>query len=301
MKSARFLLGVGVIALFGQGCLADPLQPNRPILFDFRDTQAQQTVPTPFEPHTLPPGPPVKIGEIKSTSGNVVVSSLVANQELPNPFVVFGRGRAFESAMDWRVKDDRGNMLAEGAVLTDAPDIGQFGNFRVRAFLRQLPETRTGVVEVFTYSARDGSEQDMVRVPVKFPEGDTALQMFFVNEQADPGLTQCDNPRPVTRRVPKTQNVAEAALLELLRGPTVAEDVYGSRTGIAPGTTLRSVTIADGTAIVDFSRDLVVGVAGSCQVQAIRAQIEKTLLQFPTVQRVTLLVEGESADPYLQP
>jgi len=284
MHASRFVFALGILALFGQGCLADPPQPNRPILFDFQDAQVEPEGPVPFEPTNIPPAPPAKTGEIKSISGNVVVSSLIPNQELPNPFVVFGRGRVFE-----------------GAVLTDALDIGTFGNFRVRAFLRALPEGSTGTVEVFTYSARDGSEQDMVRVPVKFPTGDTALQVFFVNEQADPGLLRCDDPRPVTRRVPYTQNVAEAAILELLRGPTVAEDVYGSRTGIRPGTALRSISITNGTATVDFSREFTQGVAGSCQVQAIRAQVEKTLLQFPTVQHVNMLVEGVSAEPYLQP
>lgn len=301
MKIAHLAVIAGAMALLGQGCLADPPQPNRPILFNFQDTNAEADAPTPFAPGTIPEAPPTKTGEIKSATGNVVVSSIVPNQELPNPFVILGRARVFESTVDWRVRDNQGNVLAEGATLTNAPDVGTFGDFRVRAFLRQLPEGGAGTVEVFTYSARDGSEQDMVRIPVRFPEGDTTVGVYFVNEQADPNLERCDNPTAVTRRIPKTQNTAEAALRELLRGPTVAEDVYGSRTGIAPGTELRSVTIADGTAIADFSRELVQGVAGACQVQAITAQIEKTLLQFSTVQRVTILVEGTSAEPYLQP
>jgi hypothetical protein len=301
MKIVRLFACAGLLALFGQGCLADPPQPNRPILFDFQDAQTQEVLPTPFEPGSIPEAPPAKTGEMTSASGAVVVSSIVPNQELPSPFVIFGRARVFEGVLNWRVKDRKNNTLAEGAVLTDAPDTAEFGNFRARAFLRTLPQDTSGTVEVFTYSARDGSEQDMVRIPIRLSMEDTTLQVFFVNEQTDPNFTQCDNPRAVTRRVPKTQNVAEAALLELLRGPTVAEDVFGSRTGITPGTTLRSIEVEGGVATVDFSRELVTGVAGACQVQAIRSQIEKTLTQFPTVQRTTILVEGTDADPYLQP
>ena len=111
----------------------------------------------------------------------------------------------------------------------------------------------------------------------------------------------CEKVYPVTRRVAKTVNVAEAALIELLKGPSSAEQGTGSRTSILPGTALRSVTIEDGVAIADFSRELVFALAGSCNVQALVGQINETLKQFPNVEVVKIYVEGADAELELQP
>ncbi len=300
MRFSRFIGIAAVLVLFGQGCLADPPQPNRPIFFDFTQNK-EETVLEPYTPGDLLPPSEIEVGERVSKSGNVIVSSLAEQQELPNPFILLGRARAFESVVNWRVTDDRGTVVAEGAVMTDAPDVGKFGEFRARAFYKNIPEVEKGTVQVFTYSAQDGSEQDIVRVPVKLVTETIPVQVFFVSQDIDPELKQCDNPIAYTRRIAKTQNVAEAAVVELLRGPTMAEDIFGARTGIAPGTRLRSVNLTGGVATADFTRELVAGVAGSCQVGAIRAQIERTLTQFPTVDFGRLWVEGVDADPLLQP
>lgn len=300
MNRSRWVFLLGIAALMGQGCLADPPQPNRPIFFDFHKN-TQEEVLEPLAPTELLPSPSVETGELTSQSGNVIVSSLAPNQELANPFIILGRGRVFEGVVNWRVTDDRGTMVAEGAVMTDALEISAFGEYRVRAFYKNVPLVEKGTVQVFTYSAHDGSEQDIVRIPVKLVTETIPVHVFFIDQQADPELKVCDNPAPYTRRIAKTQNVAEAAMVELLRGPNMAEDVFGARTGIAPGTRLRSVNLENGVATADFTRELVAGVAGSCQVGAIRAQIERTLTQFPTVNHARIWVEGADADPLLQP
>lgn len=300
MRTPRLLALALAFVLFGQGCLADPPQPNRPIFFDVSESR-NDNVLEPFAPGQPLPPTEVATGEIISQSGNVVVSSLAPNQELPNPFVILGRGRTFESVVNWRVTDSGGTVVAEGAVMTDAADIGEFGDYRLRAFYKTLPEVPTGTVQVFTYSPQNGAEQDIVRIPVKLLTETMPIQVFFISQEADPELKECDNPIAYTRRIVKTQNVAEAALVELLRGPTMAEDVFGARTGIAPGTRLRSVNLENGVATADFTRELVAGVAGSCRVTAIRAQIERTLTQFSSVNRVQIWTEGTDADMLLQP
>jgi spore germination protein GerM len=100
----------------------------------------------------------------------------------------------------------------------------------------------------------------------------------------------------------RTQNTAEAAILELLKQPTTQERVQGSRTSIIPGVVLRSIVLnEDGLATVDFSRDLVFGLGGSCNVQALQSQIRQTLLQFSSVKDVKILIEGEDAEMTIQP
>ncbi len=104
----------------------------------------------------------------------------------------------------------------------------------------------------------------------------------------------------VAREIPATVAVGKASIEELLKGPSVQEKDAGYSTAIPEKTELLSIDIQDGVAIVDFNEDLQAGVAGSAWVTSIREQIEKTLLQFETVDGVVIMVNGESKE-VLQP
>lgn len=99
---------------------------------------------------------------------------------------------------------------------------------------------------------------------------------------------------PVLREVPETKAVATAAMTALLAGPKGAE--LGSRpamfTAIPDGTQLLGVTIADGIATADLSREFESG-GGSYSVRARLAQVVYTLTQFPTVDGVLFKIAGK--------
>jgi hypothetical protein len=251
----------------------------------------------PLPPEDASPKP----GEVASMSENVVVSSIVENQMLQNPFVILGRARAFENTVNWRIRDQHHKVVSSGIVMTNAPEVGRFGSFRVRGFLDRAPGVERGYVEVYTLSPRDGSEQDMVKIPIRFDEHVTPVKIFFSNLKEDPNLESCDRVEAYTRRIAKTVNVAEATILELLKGPLAAEQALGARTSIFPGTVLRSISIEGGVATVDFSKEFTYAIAGSCHVQAIIAQVNETLKQFESVEVVKMKVEGEDAELELQP
>jgi len=114
---------------------------------------------------------------------------------------------------------------------------------------------------------------------------------------------------PVQQRIPRTVRIGTAALNELLWGPgppnlagfstaiPTPEQVL-SYPGRAPGwgsrVTLRSLTIADGVATADFSKELKAYGGGSLRVKLIRQQIMQTLVQFPTVREVRIAIEGQT-------
>jgi len=104
----------------------------------------------------------------------------------------------------------------------------------------------------------------------------------------------------VERLIPYTIAPARAALEALLVGPLSHEEAIDLSTSIPKGTKLLYVDIQGGIATADFSKELDEGVAGAAWVTAIRNQIEKTLMQFDTVDEVVIMVEGESED-VLQP
>lgn len=89
-----------------------------------------------------------------------------------------------------------------------------------------------------------------------------------------------------------------AALEALVAGPTSFEARRGYGGVLPPSTVVRAVTVADGVATADFSRELItrsaeVGGGSRGEMLALHA-IYLTLVQFPGVDRVKVLVEGQS-------
>jgi spore germination protein GerM len=128
----------------------------------------------------------------------------------------------------------------------------------------------------------------------------STVKVYFGNSNLNKDMADCGLVYPVDRQVAKTQAVARAALTELLSGPTQPEKNGGYSTSLNAGVKINSLTIANGVARVDFDEKMDEGMGGSCRVEAIRSQIEKTLLQFPSVKSVVVSVEGNSAEA-LQP
>ncbi len=126
--------------------------------------------------------------------------------------------------------------------------------------------------------------------PNPSPAATTIVRAYFVlgSFTGNEGLV------PVLREVPETRAVATAAMTALLAGPKGAE--LASRpaiyTAIPDGTRLLGVTIADGIATVDLSREFESG-GGTYSMQARLAQVVYTLTQFPTVDGVLFEIDGE--------
>ena len=56
---------------------------------------------------------------------------------------------------------------------------------------------------------------------------------------------------------------------------------------------MQSVREKDGVVTVNFNENIDKGVAGSATVTAIRGQIEKTVMRFPEVKELSLMVDGQ--------
>jgi len=230
--------------------------------------------------------------------GAIVVVSPVAGATVTSPLQVQGFGRVFEQTLDWRVKDVTGSVVAQGYAMTDARDIGQYGPFQFEIFLPALAD-QSFVLEVLTYSAQDGSEQDVVTVPLRLLSTATSTFDVYFSHAQKGSNEDCTRTFAVSRTVAQTSAVGRAAILELLEGPTLEEAAQGYATNIPAQAGLRSLVISGETAKADFDSGLS-AVAGSCRVTAIRSQIEKTLDQFPSVHEVVISVNGE-VETALQP
>jgi hypothetical protein len=127
-----------------------------------------------------------------------------------------------------------------------------------------------------------------------------SYRIFFSNRFSDPQSLNCEKTYGAERSGPTVVDLKAKALQELLAGPTIAEQADGYFTSINEGVQVQRLEIKDGTAYVDFSKQIEAAVGGSCRVLAIRSQIENTLKQFPDIQKVVISVDGRVADA-LQP
>lgn len=124
------------------------------------------------------------------------------------------------------------------------------------------------------------------------------VQLFFSNAEQDPDALDCSAVFPVSRELTPTPSVARLALTELLKGPTPEEAAQGYYSSINEGARALSLDIQKGVATIDFDSRFTEGVAGSCQVEAIRAQITRTLVQFASVNSVVITVGGEVSEAF---
>lgn len=124
-----------------------------------------------------------------------------------------------------------------------------------------------------------------------------------------------DGMRGGQRNVPRTMRIGTAALEELIWGPG-PPNFAGFRTAIpgpaevlaypgrttdwGPRVTLRKLTITNGVATADFSRELAAYGDDPVRAGQIREQVRRTLQEFPSVQDVRITVEGV-IDPALAP
>lgn len=82
-----------------------------------------------------------------------------------------------------------------------------------------------------------------------------------------------------------------AALQALLNGPLAHEELFGAVPHTAK---LLSLQVEDGLAVADFSQELVTDFNGGALLESYLVKaIVNTLTQFPQIQEVQILVEGE--------
>ncbi|MBU4332677.1 GerMN domain-containing protein [Patescibacteria group bacterium] len=150
--------------------------------------------------------------------------------------------------------------------------------------------------------AGDEQEDEMVDTEEPQDEEDdmtTEIKVYFIDKQVAVER-DCATVVEFAREIPSTEAIGAAAVNEMIKGPSMKEEGVASN-AVPTGTKLLSLEIRDGAAYAHFSKELQNYGGGSCAVSAIRAQIESTLKQFPTVDSVVISVEGVLQEEVLQP
>lgn len=233
---------------------------------------------------------------VNTSNNGISVRAPAPYADVASPVMVAGNAVAFESTVSIIVRDNGGRVVGRGFATALASDAGQSGPYRA-AVAFTAPPGAALFVEVFEASAKDGTPIHMVRIPVRVASRVTRYSVFLSKEGEQ--NNRCDIVHAVSRAVLETQGVARAALQHLIAGPTREEWEQGYRGIVPTDVEIQDIAVTGGVASADFSLALN-RVGGSCAVTAARAQIEKTLQQFPTVSSVLISVDGD-AETALQP
>ena len=100
-----------------------------------------------------------------SAKGAIVVRAPLANDRITSPATISGDASVFEAALQWRITDSAGRVLAEGNTTASLGAPGR-GTFSITATFAPPASDIIGIVEVFDRSPRDGTIDEIVRVPV---------------------------------------------------------------------------------------------------------------------------------------
>ncbi|MDD5041499.1 MAG: GerMN domain-containing protein [Candidatus Peribacteraceae bacterium] len=224
-----------------------------------------------------------------------------AEQEVALPLIVSGDVRIGSGTTARLVLTDRdGFTLTQQDLPLPKALSGQTVPFDISvSFPRPLGTGGILSVSLFT---QKGKLLEQADIPVQFLRtASVEIKAFFGNSERDPKTEYCDISYPVARRVAVSEDLLSAALRELIGGPSILEQRQKFFTSLPDGLMVRSIRDDEGEVTVTFNKALAESVAGSCRVQAIRSQIERTLKQFPFVQEVFIVVEGVPDEEVLAP
>lgn len=140
---------------------------------------------------------------------------------------------------------------------------------------------------------KEGITQDETEETGEGAEGKTVtLTLYFIRSEPTEFYLV-----PEKRIIPYTQAVARAAMEELIKGPSEGSDLLPP----LPSTVkVLDISIQDGVCTVNVSKEILTdkaaqGGAGAVVEALALDAIANTLTEFPTIQRVKLLIEGKQS------
>jgi spore germination protein GerM len=117
----------------------------------------------------------------------------------------------------------------------------------------------------------------------------TGTSLWLIEIDRDGSISR----KEVRRNLPKTDSPLTTAIQSLLSGPSISELERGYVSLIPEGTKLRSVSIADRVATLNFSEEFEYNQYGVEGYLGQLTQIVYTATSYPTVDSVQFLIDGQ--------
>ena len=160
MRFGALLVAALVLAA---GCVDNRIVVTTPTPTPVRTTAPPTASPSPT-PSPTPTPTPVPT-PLLSARGGILVKEPLANSRVRSPLTINGEASVFEAALIWQVTDTAGRVLASGFTTATA-GAPEKGTFTITATYADPPSDIIGFAEVYTRSPRDGTIDEIVRVPL---------------------------------------------------------------------------------------------------------------------------------------
>ena len=99
-----------------------------------------------------------------SAKGAITLKAPAVNAKVTSPVTISGDASVFEAALAWRITDTAGRVITDGFTTASLGAPGR-GTYSVSAAYT-VPAETVAFIEVFSRSAKDGSIDEIVRIPV---------------------------------------------------------------------------------------------------------------------------------------
>ncbi len=107
------------------------------------------------------------IKDAKVGNDNIKVFDIEPGDNITSPVVIKGEGIAFENNLIVELRNKEHVALVKEHVTIKSNDVGERGPFKITLNF-VFNNTKEGFVAVYEESAKDGSELNLVEIPVKF-------------------------------------------------------------------------------------------------------------------------------------
>lgn len=220
-------------------------------------------------------------------------------ENVASPLRISGEARGgwfFEASFPVYVQDEKGRELGRGIASANGDWMTEeFVPFGAEIIF-ETGGAKNGVI-VFEKDNPSGLPEnaDEVRVPVLFESvNKKSVKLFYYNRMADPDVSCSDDAvQSVEREIGITKSPIKDTMELLIRGEiSDAERDAGFMSEFPiEGLKLKGVNLKEGVLSVEFADSMNKTGGGSCKVNLMRAQIEKTAKQFAEVEEVKILPE----------
>jgi len=294
------------------------LRFEAPVVGDFQQGDARSGEVA-IRPTTTGPISTIVLRQLSNESSWSVLGAATANievtrpstgDEIRSPARVTGRALAFEGNVQVEVREDGGPGAIGAGFVTGGGDVLRPFDGSISFETARSPY---GALVFFTVSAENGEvwEATALRVRLVSTDIDAAACGRYLSPRFSPSTSQmevkayfnCDADGagtslfPAYRLVPRSPGVLRASLDALLAGPnaTEREARIGSWFSDATAGMIRSVTIRDGHAVVDFDdlRPVIPNASTSAGSARLLSQLDTTVFQFRSVTSVEYRLEGD--------
>lgn len=104
---------------------------------------------------------------LETQGKEITIENIKSGDMLSSPVLIKGIGRSFENNLIVELRNSKHETLVKEFTTIKSADAGEKGEYLITLHF-QFRNTGTGFVAVYESSAKDGSELNLVEIPVKF-------------------------------------------------------------------------------------------------------------------------------------